>query len=108
MFCAQCPVRLLGDFQIAQHAQSVGFGARGQKTKRGFHQVAGPDQMVSAQIFVAFVESPGNGEAGDDASQKILGLVRAQHGHAGAIQVNFAAGFVQFQRLSCQFFQCQT
>ena len=98
MFCAQCPVGFLSDFEIAQDAQCVRFGAGSQQTKRGFHQVAGPDQMVSAQIFVAFVESPRNGKAGDDASQKVFGLVRAHDGHAGAIEVNFAAGLVQFQQ----------
>ena len=98
MFCAQCPVRLLSDFQIAQDAQRVGFGAGSQQTKRGFHQVARPDQMVSAQIFIALVESPGNRKAGDYASQKILGLVRAHHGHAGAIEIDFTAGLIEFQQ----------
>ena len=98
MFWAQCPSGFLGDFQIAQDAQGVRFGAGGQQTKCSFDQVAGPDQMVSAQVFIAFVESPGNGKAGDYAAQKILGLVRPHHGHAGAIQIDLAAGLVEFQQ----------
>ena len=68
-------------FEVAQHADRVGDGAGGQQCSGGFHQIARPDQMVAAQIFVAFVESPGNREAGDDAAEKILRLVRAQHRH---------------------------
>ena len=89
-------VRLLGDFQIAQDAQGVGFGAGSQQAKRRFNQIARPDQMVSAQVFIAFVETPGNGKAGDYASEEILRLVRSHHGHAGAVEIDLAARFVQF------------
>ena len=54
--------------------------------------------MVSAQVFVALVESPRNGKAGDYAAEEILGLVRAHYGHAGAIEINLAARLIQFQK----------
>jgi hypothetical protein len=33
--------------------------------------------MVAAEIFIAFVESPGDGEAGNNAAKEILGFVGA-------------------------------
>ena len=89
------PVRLLRGFEVAQHAQGVDWGfARDQRTG-GFHQIARPHQVIAAKIFVAFVEPPWNGEAGDDAAHKIFGFVSAQHGHAGAVEIMLAPGLIE-------------
>src|SRR5271156_6017249 len=55
--------------------------------------------MVAAKIFVALVKAPWNRKAGDDAAEKVLGLVGAQHGYARAIQILFSRLLVEiFQR----------
>jgi hypothetical protein len=78
-------IGFLRGFEIMQHAESVVVSARGQQSARALDQIARPDQVVAAQILVAFVEAPGNGEAGDDAAEEVLGFVRAQNGDAGAV-----------------------
>ncbi len=84
-------VRFLRRFQIAQHAHRVGDRSGGQQRARGFDQIARPDQVVSAEILVAFVESPRNREAGDDAAQKIFRLVGAQDRGRSAIKIALRA-----------------
>ena len=54
--------------------------------------------MISAEIFVAFVEAPGDGKAGDDAAQKIFGLVSAQDGGGGAIEIVLALRFIELEQ----------
>ncbi len=75
----------LRGFEVAQHADRIGHRSGGQQSAGGFDQVARPDQVVAAEIFVALVESPRNREAGDDAAEKIFRLVGAQHGGGCAI-----------------------
>ena len=54
--------------------------------------------MITAEVFVAFVETPRNGEAGDDAAQKILGLVRAQDRGRGSVEIVLALRFIEFEQ----------
>src|SRR5208337_3246911 len=61
--------------------------ARGQQSTGTLDQIARPDEMVSAKVFVPFIEAPGNGEAGDDSAQEILGFVDTQNRHADPVQV---------------------
>ena len=99
----------LRGFEIAQHADGVADGAGGQQRSGGFDQIARPDQVIAAEVFVAFVESPGNGEAGDDAAEKILGLMRAQDRGRGAIEIVLrACGSSSLSSVFCQFFQWKT
>src|SRR5438132_914574 len=92
-----CPVavRLLRGFQIAKHAQGVQLSTSGKKSEGCFHQVARPDQMIASQIFVAFVESPGNGETGDYGTEEIFRLMRTQYRYAGPIQVALTRWLIQ-------------
>ena len=90
---------LLRGFEVSQHADGVICRARSQQCARTLDQIARPDQVIPAEIFVAFVESPGNREASDDASEKILGLVSAQDSCRGAIQIVLAQGGVEFEEL---------
>src|SRR5664279_479996 len=53
-----------------------------QKAACRFHHVARPDEMITAQIIVAFIESPRNAEAGDDTARLSFGLVGPQYGEA--------------------------
>ena len=46
--------------------------------------------MVAAEILIALVEPPGNGEAGNDAADEILRFMRTKHGHAAAVEVAIA------------------
>ena len=71
-------VGFLRGFEIMQHAESIVVGARCQQSTGTLDQIAWPDQVIAAQVFIAFVEAPGNGKAGDDAAEKILGFVGAQ------------------------------
>ena len=85
------------------NAQRVdGSFARDQRP-RGFHQIARPHQVVSAQIFIALVESPGNRQARDDAADELFGLVAAQDRHAGAVEIDFATSLTDPEEEgSCQ------
>jgi hypothetical protein len=82
-------IGFLGGLEIMQHAEGVVFSARRQQSAGTLDQIARPDQVVTAEIFVALVEAPGNGKAGDDSAEEVLGFVRAQNRHAGPIQVFF-------------------
>ncbi len=88
----------LRGLQVAQDADRIGDRSGGQQRASGFDQVARPDQMVAAEIFIAFVESPGNREAGDDAAQKIFGLVRPQHRSGCAVQIVLAQRLIEFEQ----------
>src|SRR5947209_8099919 len=55
--------------------------------------------MVAAKIFISFVEAPGNRKTGDDAAQKILGLMSAQYRRRGAIKIILSQRLVQWQKL---------
>src|SRR5580693_5053061 len=90
--------RLLCDLEIAKHSDGVCHRASSQQSASGLYQVARPDQVITAQILVAFVESPGDGEAGDDAAEKILGLMRAQNGSRGAIEIVLAFWVVKIEQ----------
>ena len=80
-------VGFLGDGQVAQHPQAFLPGARGQQAAGALHEIPGPDQVVAAQVPVALGEAPGDGEAGDDPAGNVRGLVGAQDGGGGAVQV---------------------
>ena len=87
----------LRDLQIAQHANGVFDGASGYKSPCRLHQITWPNQMISTQVFIPFVKSPWNGQAGDGAAQEIFRFVRAQHRHAGAVEVAIAFQIIQLQ-----------
>ncbi len=68
------PVALsfLRGFEIAEHLGRVDHCAGGQHRPSGLYQIARPDEMVSAQVFIAFIKPPGDGKTGDNATQKIF------------------------------------
>jgi hypothetical protein len=70
--------------------------ARGQQSASTLDQIARPNKVIAAEILVALVEAPGNGEAGDDAAEEVLGFVRAHHRHAGPVQIFFPRLLVEF------------
>ncbi len=78
-------IGFLSGLEIMQHAQSVVVSARGQQSAGIFDQIARPDEVVTAQVLVALVEAPGNGEAGDDAAKEVLRFVSAQNRHADPV-----------------------
>ena len=82
-----CPVAIgfLRGLEVVEDAEGIVVRAGSEQSTGVFDQIARPDEMVAAEIFIAFVESPGHGEAGDDAAEKILGFMRAQDGGAGTI-----------------------
>src|ERR1700675_1161706 len=82
-----------------QHAESVAVGARCQQSAGALDQIARPDKVITAEILVALVEAPGNGEAGDDAAEEVLGLVGTYNRHAGPVQIFFP-------RLLVELLQC--
>src|SRR5712691_2604673 len=71
-------IGLLSDLEVMQNANSVSSGAGGNKAASSFDQIPWPDQVISAQIFIAFVEAPRNGKAGDYPAKKVLRLMDAQ------------------------------
>ena len=75
-------IGVLRDLQEAQDAPRVVLGAGRQETAGGLDEVAGPDEVIAAQVVIALVEAPGDREAGDYAAAKVLGFVDAQHGGA--------------------------
>jgi hypothetical protein len=54
--------------------------------------------VIAAEVFIAFVESPGDGKAGDDAAQKIFGLVSAQDRGGERIKIVLARGSSSLSR----------
>src|SRR6202051_1832246 len=82
-----------------QHAESVVVGARCQQSAGTLDQIARPDKVITAEILVALVEAPGNGEAGDDSAEEVLGFVGAQNRRAGPVQIFFP-------RLLVELLQC--
>src|SRR5689334_22973909 len=73
------PVAFLSGLEISQYAHCVAYRTCGEKTTGGFDQIAGPDQVIAAKIFISLVESPWDRKAGDHAACKIFGLMKAQH-----------------------------
>ena len=92
------PVGFLRGLKVAKHSDGLASGAGGQQCSRSLDQVARPHQVITAEIFVAFVESPGNRKAGDDPAEKVLGLVRAQHARRRAVKIVFAFRFVELEQ----------
>ncbi len=82
-----------------QHAESVVVSARCQQSTSALNQIAGPDKVIAAQVFVTLVETPGNGEAGDDSTEEVFGFVRAHDRHARPVQIFFP-------RLLVELLQC--
>src|SRR5260370_1452544 len=79
-----------------QYAESVVVSACGQQSACTFDQIARPDEVVATQIFVALIEAPGNGEAGDDSTEEVFGFVRAHDRYTGAVQIFFTRFGVEF------------
>ena len=88
------PIGFLGGHEIDQClARAFGF-AGGEQSASAFDEVAWPDQVIAAQVVVAFIESPRNRETRDHRSVEALGLVRLQHG--GRDPVEIEPGVVDF------------
>ena len=66
------PVGFLSRFQIAQDAQRIDRRVSSNESAGGLHKITRPHQVIAAEILVAFVESPGNGKAGNDAAEEIF------------------------------------
>ena len=88
----------LSGFEIAENSYGVSDGAGGEQCAGSFDEIAGPDEVIAAEVFVAFVEAPGDGEAGDDAAEKILGFVSAQDGGGGAVEIVRALRFIELDQ----------
>ena len=69
--------------------------ARCQQPTGALDQIAWPDKVVAAEILVAFVEAPGNREAGDDSTEKVLGFVHAEYRRTDPVQVFFPRFLIQ-------------
>jgi hypothetical protein len=54
--------------------------------------------VISAEIFIAFVEAPRDRETGDDAAEKILGLVGAQSRSGGAVEIVGTQRFIELDQ----------
>ena len=91
-------IRFLCGFEVAEHAERIVLGSGGQETAGDLYQIARPHQVIAAEIFVSLIKSPGDGEAGDDASDKFLGLVGPQHAGADAVEIVLSRGLIQFQQ----------
>ena len=91
-------VGLLRRFQIAQHARSIARRSRREQRPGSLNQVARPHEVITTKIFISFVEAPGNRKTGDNAAQKILRLMSAQHRCGGAIQIVLPQRLVQRQK----------
>ena len=78
-------VGFLRSFEIMQHAKRIVVRSGGQQSASVLDQVAGPDQVVAAQVLVTLVEAPWDGKTGNDSAEKILGLMGAQNGGAGPV-----------------------
>ena len=89
-------IGFLRGLEVMQHAESVVVSARCQQSASALDQIARPNEMVAAQVLVAFVEAPGDGEAGDDSTQEIFGFVGAQNRHAGPVQILMPRLLVEF------------
>ena len=86
-------VGVLSDPQILQHAQGVRASAGRKESARCFDQVARPDQMVAAEIGVAFIGTPGNRQTGDDRARQPLLLVTTENRGTGPCPVARVATF---------------
>ena len=80
-------ILLLRYLQVMEHPLHIFRRAHGQETAGGFGQVAGPGQVIAAQVVIAFGKTPGNRQAGNNAPGESFGLMRAQHGRADAAQI---------------------
>ena len=86
MFCDQWPSGFLGHLQVPQHPPDLLVRTNGDQATRRLDEVAGPHQVIAAQIVIRFGESPRNRQAGDDAAFHAFGLVRAHDCGAGVVQ----------------------
>ena len=79
-------VGFLGHLQVSQHAPDLLVRAHRDEAAGGLDEVAGPHQVIAAQVVVGLGEAPRDRQAGDDPAFDALGFVRAQHCGAGVVQ----------------------
>src|SRR6202049_4093485 len=87
----------LRGFEIAEHLGRVDHRTGGEHRTSGFYQIARPDEMVSAKVFVAFIKPPGDGKTGDNPTQKIFRFVGSEHCRGGSIEVARALWLVELE-----------
>src|SRR5207237_6011938 len=74
-----------------KNTHGIAHRARSQKAAGGFDKITRPYQVISAKVFIAFVEAPRDRKTCDDAAEKIFGFMGAQHGCASAIKIGLSA-----------------
>src|SRR5438105_4040791 len=84
--------------QIVKDLARFALRSGGNHAARGLDEVARPDEMVAAQVLVAFGEAPGDRQAGDVAAGERPRLVRAQHRGADTVGIRPAAARSSIQR----------
>ncbi len=87
-------VGLLDGAQVVDDFSCLDFRAGGEQAARRLDQVARPDEVVAAQVFVAFGEPPWYRQTRDVAACKGACLVCAQHRCAHAIGVGALGRYV--------------
>ena len=78
-------VRPLNRRQPDQRAQRRAHLTRGKERACALHQVARPDEMITAEVQIAFGFAPGNAHRGDDCALENLVFMRQQHAPAQPI-----------------------
>ena len=91
-------IRLLYGAEIAEHGLGLVIGARRQQAAGILDEIARPDEVIAAEILIALVEAPGNGEAGDDRARHRIGLVGGEHDSAGAVGIDVGAPLRMVER----------
>ena len=79
-------IRPLKRRQPDQGAERRAGLAGGQERGRALHQVSGPDQMIAAQVVVAFGLTPGDAHGGDQRALKDFVFMGQQHATAQPVQ----------------------
>ena len=80
-------VSLLHGREVGQNHSRRQAHSGGDQSSRRLHQIARPDQMITAEVVIALREAPGDRQAGYDAAGERQRLVRQHDGDAGPIAV---------------------
>ena len=61
-------VAFLCRLEIVENRFGAGYATRREQAARCLNEVAGPNQMIPAEIVVSLRRTPGDGEAGDNSA----------------------------------------
>src|SRR3954453_22622489 len=89
-------VAFLCRLEIVENRFGAGFATRREQPARCLNEVAGPNQMIPAEIVVSLRRTPGDGEAGDNSAGRIVAMAGQNGGaHAITIQTVVIAGLIE-------------